>query len=242
MEIDLIVSKKYIDEEYIRNKTVVVIDMLRATSVMVTALSNGAKNIIAVTKVEEAFERARYINEERLDSNLCILGGERNALKINGFNCSNSPLEYTESVVSGKTVIMTTSNGTAAINKSLTASNIIIGAMLNGRAVAEKCVNIGQDVIIINAGTNDEFSMDDFICGGYIISEIMNKTDKCNLTDIAMASVDAYEYHPDIGSYICRAKHYNILQNLGLEADIKYCMQKSITEVVPFFKGEYIVK
>ncbi|SHJ81907.1 2-phosphosulfolactate phosphatase [Hathewaya proteolytica DSM 3090] len=242
MKIDIVISKKYIDGEYLKNKTAVVIDMLRATSVMVTALKNGAKSVIPVVEVDQAFQRTkqRDLKNESKDTGEYILGGERKALKIHGFHCSNSPLEYTEDVVKGKTVIMTTSNGTAAINRSLTAEHIIIGAMINGRAVAEKCLGLNKDVVIINSGTNDEFSMDDFICGGYIIHEMMKNMKDLQLTDIAMTALDLYNAHPHIDSCISRAKHYGILKNLGLEEDLKYCMQKSITDVVPCVQGEYV--
>ena len=97
MKIDIIISADYIRKDIIENKVVVVIDMLRATSVITTALMNGCKKVIPTLTIEEALKLKASIGEKE-----CILGGERKALKIDGFDLSNSPLEYTKEVVEGK--------------------------------------------------------------------------------------------------------------------------------------------
>ena len=94
-------------------------------------------------------------------------------VKIEGFDLSNSPLEYTEDIVKNKTVLMTTTNGTRTLTKSISAKRILIAAMINAKAVAKKLLDINEDVVIINAGTNGNFSMDDYICSGYIINEML---------------------------------------------------------------------
>ena len=132
MKIDIIVSADDIKKEKIANKTVVVIDMLRATSVIITAMNNGCKGVIPVLTVDAAAEIVRNSKEE------FMLGGERDALKIEGFHYSNSPLEYTRDTIEGKTLVMTTTNGTKAIKGCTGASSILIGAMLNAKAIAKK--------------------------------------------------------------------------------------------------------
>ncbi len=106
MNIDIVISADHIDEKRLINKTVIIIDILRATSVITTAINNGCKKVIPVLTVEEAKDIAKNSKED------IILGGERNALKIDGFNFSNSPLEYTKKCVEGKTVVLSTTNGT----------------------------------------------------------------------------------------------------------------------------------
>ena len=170
MKVDIIISADDIKESKIKNKIVVVIDMFRATSVIVTALSNGCKEVIPYLTIEETLEHAKKLKREDY-----ILGGERRAVKIEGFDLSNSPLEYTEAVIKNKTILMTTTNGTKTLTKSSSAKRILIGAMINAKAVAEKLININEDVVIINAGTNGNFSMDDYICSGYIINEMLNR-------------------------------------------------------------------
>ena len=114
MKIDIIISADYIRKDIIENKVVVVIDMLRATSVITTALMNGCKKVIPTLTIEEALKLKASIGEKE-----CILGGERKALKIDGFDLSNSPLEYTIEVVEGKTKIIKTNKGTRTLTSCL---------------------------------------------------------------------------------------------------------------------------
>lgn len=229
INIDVIISADHIKEECLENKVVVVIDMLRATSVIVTALANGAKEVIPMLTVEESFEKKEELLRKGIEP---LLGGERKAIKIDGFNFSNSPLEYTEKEVNGKSVILSTTNGTRAINLSLKAERVLIGAMINAKAVVELIKEINKDVVFINAGTNGEFSMDDFICAGYMISLLCKKCEK-DLSDIARTAKYIYENNIDITGYINNARHYNILKTLNLNNDLEYCCKKSIINIVP---------
>ncbi|EDS78163.1 2-phosphosulfolactate phosphatase family protein [Clostridium massiliodielmoense] len=235
MKIDLIISASDIKEEKIKNKTVVVIDILRATSVIVTALNNGCNEVIPVLEVEDAMDIVKN-NREKY-----ILGGERNALKIEGFDFSNSPLDYTKDVAHGKTLVMTTTNGTRAIHGAMSAKNILIGAMINAKSVANKVLELDNDLVIINSGTNGEFSIDDFVCAGYIIDCILKDRD-AELSDIAITSHYVYSENKDIHSFVHNAKHYKILSNLGLKDDINYCCSKDIIDIAPEFHYPKITK
>jgi 2-phosphosulfolactate phosphatase len=239
MKIDIIISAGDIKQEKVQDKTVIVIDMLRATSVIATALANACKEVIPMLTIPDALE---LVNEER---EKYILGGERKAVKIEGFDCSNSPLEYTEKLVRDKTIVLTTTNGTRAITGCTGARDILIGAMINGFAVANQAVSKSNDLIILNAGTYDEFSMDDFICSGYIIDCILGQAEsmknlEVELSDIAKTAHYIYESNKDIKGYIEKATHYKRLLNLGLKEDLEYCCQKSITDIVPVYKDGII--
>lgn len=236
MNIDVIISADYIREDIIKDKVVVVIDMLRATSVITTAIKNGCKEVIPTLTVEEAFKKRDELGKEN-----CILGGERQAIKVEGFDFSNSPLEYKEEIIKDKSIVLSTTNGTRTLTSCLAAGKIFVGSVLNAKAVAEKLVEENQDVVIVNSGTNGQFSMDDYICTGFIIKEVMNLTQKVYLTDIAKAAVKAYEGNPDITSYIKDARHYGVMLNLGLEEDLGYCVQKNITKVVPQYIDGHII-
>ena len=237
MKVDIIISADYIDESKIENKIAVVIDMFRATSVIVTALNNGCKEIIPYLTIEETLEHAKKFNREYY-----ILGGERRAVKIDGFDLSNSPLEYTEAVIKNKIVLMTTTNGTRTLTKSTSAKRVLIAAMINARAVARSLFEINEDVVIINAGTNGNFSMDDYICGGYIINEMLKDDENLELTDIAKTANMIYEENPDIMSYVKQATHYSVMKCLELDNDINYCIKKNIIDIVPEYKDNKIVK
>lgn len=261
MKVDIIISASDIKEEKLKGKVVVVIDVLRATSVMTTALSNGCKEVIPAREIDEALQ---IVGNER---EKYILGGERNALKIEGFDYSNSPLDYTKENVKGRTLVMTTSNGTRAIKNSEAADHIFIAAMINAKAVAKKLVKLNKDVVFVNAGTQGEFSIDDFITSGYIIEclkqlvlqqnekngykeediknstkikeciGICHKKDNITLTDIATTSHYVYKNNKDIISFVKYATHYNRIKELGLEEDLKYCLTKDIINTVPEYKS-----
>ena len=235
MKVDIIISADDITESKIENKIAIVIDMFRATSVIVTALNNGCKEIIPYLTVEETLEHTKKFNREEY-----ILGGEREAVKIEGFDLSNSPLEYTEDVVKNKSVLMTTTNGTRTLTKSTAAKRILIAAMINAKAVAEELLEINEDVVIINAGTNGNFSMDDYICSGYIINKMLNHYKNLELTDIAKTANMIYEGNSDILSYVKHATHYSVMKSLKLDDDIEYCTKKSIIDIVPEYKDNKI--
>lgn len=229
MKIDIIISAGDIKEKKVQDKTVVVIDMLRATSVITTAVANGCREVVPVLTIGEAMDLVRE-NREKY-----ILGGERKALKIEGFDCSNSPLEYCSEIVKDKSIILTTTNGTRAIKGCEGAKHILIGAMINAEAVARKIIELGNDVVIVNAGTYDEFSIDDFICSGYIIDCLKKLTD-VELTDISTTAHYIYKNNEDIFSFIKFAAHYKRIEELGLKDDLEYCCRKSILQVVPEYK------
>ncbi len=237
MNVDIIISADDINENKIKEKVIVVIDMFRATSVIVTALNNGCNEVIPYLTVEETIKSARQMKEEEY-----ILGGERKAIKIDGFNLSNSPLEYTKENVKGKSVLMTTTNGTRTLTKSIGAKRVLIAAMINAKAVAKRLLEINEDVVIINAGTNGNFSMDDYICSGYIINEMLKINDKLNLTDISKTANIIFETYPNIVDYVKEAAHYSVMKSLELDRDIEYCIQKSIIDIVPEYKNGKILK
>lgn len=228
MKLDLIISADDIKTEKVIDKSVVVIDMLRATSVIVTAINNGCAKVIPVVSIEEALNIANKAKEKH------ILGGERKALKIDGFDCSNSPLEYTREKVKDKTLVITTSNGTRAIKGSEGARNILIGAVINAKAIARKLIELNNDVVIVNAGTYGEFSIDDFLCSGYII-ECLVKDGDVELTDIAKTAHYLYKTNPNL-EFIENASHFKRIKELNLQEDLIYCCKKDIIDIVP----EYI--
>lgn len=231
MKIDLIISADDIKPEKIHGKSVVVIDMLRATSVITTAINNGCSSVIPVLTIDEA------LKVSSTDRDKYILGGERKALKIKGFDCANSPLEYKERLVKDKILVMTTSNGTRAIKGSIGAESILIGALINAKAVANKLLELDNDIEIVNAGTYGQFSIDDFICSGYIIDCLLKSEPNVELTDIAKTSHYIYTENKDINGFIQYASHYRRIKELKLEEDLKYCCTKDIINIVPEYRS-----
>ncbi|SKA95361.1 2-phosphosulfolactate phosphatase [Caloramator quimbayensis] len=228
MRINLIPSIEYIKEEEMEGKNVVVIDVLRATSVITTALYNGASEVVTAVEIDEAL---KYKDENTL------LGGERRALKIDGFDFSNSPIEYSREAVFGKRIVLTTTNGTKAINKSMRAEKIFIGCMMNGKAAAKKIIEYDKDAFIVCAGTYGKFSLDDFICAGKIINDAVEEKD-VQIDDFAAAALLSYrDNRDDVISYVKNAYHYKYLISIGLEDDIKYCFREDVFDVVPEYRN-----
>ena len=120
MRVDIIGSAAEVEQKNVAGKNVAVIDVLRATTVMITALMNGATEIVATREVDEAIK-----HYSKYGKNQAMLGGERNAVRIEGFHLANSPFEYNEETVKGKAIVMTTTNGTRAIEGSLAAKDIV---------------------------------------------------------------------------------------------------------------------
>lgn len=236
MKIELIPSVDYVKEEELRGKTAIIIDVLRATSVITTAIHNGAESVLPVIEIEDAL---------KLKGENVLLGGERKALRIEGFELSNSPLEYTKEKVYSKQIVLSTTNGTKAIHRAALAEKIIIGSMLNGKAVAEYVVEENKDLVIVCAGTYGKFSLDDFLCAGKIAYEI-NKLKTCQHDDFIAAAMMSYEDNKkDLLGCVSHAAHYKYLISINLQEDIKYCFTEDICKVVPMVeeeKGRVIIK
>lgn len=232
MKINLIPSVKHIEETRIDGKIAVVIDVLRATSVITTALNNGAVSVTPVIEIEDAL---------KLRDGGTLLGGERKGLKIDSFDLANSPLEYTRERVAGKRIVLTTTNGTIAINKSMGAEKILIGSMLNGESTARKIIDNNRDTVIVCSGTAGMFSLDDFICAGKIIYEVKSKVD-ADMDDFAATAYMAYRDNINtIDEYIKMAGHYKYLVSIGLKKDIEYCFKEDVINIVPEFKNNSII-
>ena len=130
---------------------------------------------------------------------------------------------------------MTTTNGTKAIKNVKGADRIFIASMINGKAVADKLIELNKDVVFINAGTYGQFSMDDFITSGYII-DLIKRGAETELTDIAVTSNYVYSSNKDIFSFVKNASHYKRILELGLKEDLDYCLSKDLIHIVPEYK------
>lgn len=207
----------------------VVIDVLRATSVMVTALAHGARAIQAVAEVHEAREAAA-----QYPAGTVLLGGERRALPIPGFDLSNSPREYTPEKVAGKTLILTTTNGTRALASLQGVEPLFIGAVLNAGAVARTLAHLGRDALLVCSGTRGRFSLDDVACAGLIAARLKALVPALGLDDLAYAALSLYENHcRGLKELVAHAVHYRYLVELGLERDIDFCLKEDLFTIVP---------
>ncbi len=236
MRIDVIDVAGNITKEKVQGKTAIIIDVLRATSVMVTALANGVKAIYPYKDIESVLENSKK------DSNP-LLCGERKGLKIGGFHCGNSPLEYPKELVEGRNMYMTTSNGTRAIEKTVEgAERIYISAFLNVGRVAKQIVEDNRDVVIVCSGTDDNFSLDDALCAGEIIKRVCEKK-KVELSDMAIGLKFIAENSENISITLAGTKHYEYLKSIGFTGDMEHCFTMDKYNILPFYNdGKIIVK
>lgn len=207
---------------------VAVIDTLRATSVMTTALQNGARRIIPLLSPEQAMEHAR-----QLPSGEYLLCGERGAVRIEGFDLGNSPLEFTPRRVHGKTLLMTTTNGTRAIHAAQRGAVLAIACMNNAPAVAALARASGLDVTLLCAGTHDRFSMEDVLTAGAIAQALPGERDDLSIAAAALFDAGRADLYGALQAY----EHAGRLHALGFEADVRHCMRMGTHTCVPIWRA-----
>jgi len=238
MKLNVFLSSVIVDELYFTGKTTVVIDVLRATSTIATAINNGAKEIIPVASVEFAVKVSGGIFGGQT-----LLGGERNTKKIEGFALGNSPFEYTKEVVEGKSIVFFTTNGSKATVKTKYSENLYTCSFINIDAVAKHLTAFDTDIEIICAGRNNYFSIEDSVCAGMLISKIKEVKKNISLNDSGTAVLTLYEkYKNNLTKMMRESDHGKILLENGFEADLDYCSQTSILDIIPFYTNGVLKK
>jgi 2-phosphosulfolactate phosphatase len=220
----------------VRNTVVVIIDVLRATSTMATALYNGAKCIIPVDNVPRCIEWGRQIE--------CITAGERDGKIAEGLAYGNSPFEYPQSFVSGKTLVLTTTNGTKLLYMALErgASTIVTGSFPNLGSVCDYLVKESRNVVLACAAWKDKVNLEDTLFAGAVISRVKEHFSiNCDASQIAESLYN--EGKEDLYEFIKakNASHYHRLTGFGLEKDIRYCLSEDVANVLPFYKDGKLV-
>jgi 2-phosphosulfolactate phosphatase len=233
MKIDLMASAVSIDHKRLEGASAVVIDVLRATSVMVTAFANGLADLIAVASPDEAF--AMRDNDPSL-----LLGGEKDAVWVPGFDLDNSPFNYTREKMSGRHLVMSTSNGTRAIKGSETAKRLLIGSFLNAAAIID-AVKDDEKVVFVCSGSNNAFTLEDSLCAGYMVHLLLEKHPDAVMSDFALTMHTLYVNHQDdVEGFASRGNHYKLLLKKGFAKDLAYCFTPNLYDVVPEWKNGII--
>jgi 2-phosphosulfolactate phosphatase len=230
MKVNVLFSYINTDELAYTGKTTVIIDVLRASTTIIQALQNGAREVIPVASVEFAVKVSGG-----MFGGQTLLGGERNTKKLEGFALGNSPLEYTPEVVRGRTIILFTTNGSKAIVKAKFSENLFIAAFTNLNAVAKHLIKLDKEFEILCSGRGNYFSMEDVICAGKLISEIQGISDNVELTDSAKASVALNEsFGNNILTMMQQTEHGKILIENNFDEDIKFCSRINTSETIPY--------
>jgi len=225
------------DPSTLSRRTIVVIDILRATSVIIHAISQGALEIMPVAAVEEAFQMAKNFPQ-----GTTLLGGERGSKKIEGFDLGNSPREYIAQKVKGKRLILTTTNGTKAFHSVSLGREVMAGSFFNIGAIGRRCLDLSQDLLIFPSGDEGRFSLEDTVCGGMLIDRTLNKGNGLvTLTDASQSALILYQrFKENLVEVFRLSTHGRDLIERGFEEDLAYCAQVDITDIVPTFRDGVI--
>lgn len=208
-------------------RTVVVIDVLRATSTMVEALVNGARSILPVGGVDEAVRKADELGRDSV-----LLCGERDAEPIRGFQLGNSPLEFTRERVAGKTLVMTTTNGTSALLIGASGTACFAGSLLNATAVAQRLMERGEDALLLCAGREGAFALEDAICAGRIARSVRKLDRDVKGNDALDAALHLSRSIPTVEALALTAAGRR-LDEVGRRDDIVFCAQENRYAAVP---------
>ena len=217
-------------EEYI----VVIVDIFRATSSICYGIENGAEAIIPVAEVDECLAyRDRKTGY--------LLAAERNGEVVTGFDFGNSPFSYTKEKVAGKTVVLTTTNGTQALHLSRSAKKVVIGSFLNLTSLCNWLKTQNENILLVCAGWKNNFNLEDTLFSGAVVDQL--KSGNYKTDDSAIAANDLYQLGKnDLNGYLAKTSHSERLKKLGIEADIAFCLNVDITTAIPVLEGERLIK
>ncbi|MCK8492401.1 MULTISPECIES: 2-phosphosulfolactate phosphatase [Spirosoma] len=230
-QIDVCLTPDLLHLHTTENTIVVVADVFRATSCMVTAFAYGVNSIIPVATIDEC----RQWQERGY-----LAAAERNARKVEGFELDNSPFTYMDEQIRGADVAMTTTNGTLAITRSRGAVKVLVGSFLNLDAIARSLKTEPYDVLVLCAGWKGRVNLEDTLFAGALVERL--KESYAMAEDSAIMAWRLYCQGKDnLPSYLANSSHIRRLQRLGIQKDITYCLQHDLYDVVPVLRGNSLV-
>ncbi|MBX3257494.1 MAG: 2-phosphosulfolactate phosphatase [Chitinophagaceae bacterium] len=220
----------------VNDAIVVIIDVLRATSTIATALFNGASFIIPVNSVEKCIETGKKTG--------AITAGERDGKVAPGLQYGNSPFEYSRDFIDGKPMVLTTTNGTKLLHMAAAkgAKDIITGSFANLTAVCNYLAKQNRNVILACAAWKDRINLEDTLFAGAVIDRIGNLFSiDCDACSIAKGLYQ--QAKPDLFGFIKaqKASHYVRLSGYGLEKDIQHCMAPDTANILPVYREGRLV-
>ena len=241
MRVDVLFGSASVAPADVTGKVVAVIDVLRASTSIATALANGARAVIPLESSDEVITRAKAF--ERRDVKLA---GERRMLPIPGFDLGNSPGEFAREAVEGKTVLMTTTNGTVAITNTQGARDVVIASYVNFTAVCtmlRTALRGGADIAIVCAGRERHFALEDAGCAGRYVNHVSKRMTNITLNDAAQAcALIDRKYGDGIVRLFEASVHGHALREAGLGDDLAACAAVDSFPVIPLYQDRIITK
>ncbi len=238
MKINTYVSGRELRPGELNGTTAVVVDVLRTSTVIVTAVQNGCDRIVPVASAEEAVRMLRSVEGDS------VLGGEMGIAKIPDFHLGNSPCEYDSHAVGGKILLYTTTNGTRAIRATFNADFSCVAGLQNTNAVADVLLERGEDIKIICAGNDGAMAIEDFFGAGALAQAILDKNPDAKLADdCTLLTLKLYrEYKGRLHELLEGSAHYENLKNSEFAPDIDACFRENTSGIVPIYREGVITK
>lgn len=211
---------------------VVIVDILRATSAIVTAFMNGARHIIPVATLGEALE---YKKKGYL------VAAERDGIVRDFADFGNSPYNFRREIIEGKDIVYSTTNGTHCIMLAQNSFRVLIGAYLNFSALVEHILQAERDLLILCAGWKNKFNLEDSLYAGALAEAVLKNNRYITMCDSTLASMDLWKLaKPDVMAYIEKAAQRHRLKKNKLDDVIEYCHTLNLTSMIPALKNDHL--
>ncbi len=231
--IEVCITPKLFDQYSLRNKIVVIVDILRATTIITTMFHQGLKKLIPVKDLDEAkkYKEKGY-----------LISAERNGKKIDFADFGNSPFDYTPENIKDKTLVYSTTNGTNTINIAKKSEMVLIASFLNFTSIADYLISQKKDVLILCSGWKGDFCTEDFLFAGALSEKLILSKNYFTESDSVLSSIDIWNLSKtDLLKYIKNVFQYKRLIDFGFKDIVNYCFQADITDVIPVLKEDYII-
>ncbi len=213
-----------------KDDVVIIVDIFRASTTICTMFHNGASTVIPIGNIEEAKE---------YKTKGYIVGGERNAKKIEFADFGNSPFDYKRGIVEGKELVFTTTNGTQAIEVAKDCKKLFVGSFSNIDTLADKCFNLGGRVVVLCAGWKNKINIEDTLFAGSFVEKLSQRTILKHESDSVKVALELWQLAKENPiDYLKTSDHYKRLVDNGAEGDIPYCFEENTTPVAPWYCKE----
>jgi 2-phosphosulfolactate phosphatase len=241
VKLDVHYGVQQLTPQDVQGRVVAMIDVLRASTTIATALASGARAVIPFESSEEAVTRSK-----QFERGAYLLAGERKMRRMEGFDLGNSPLEHTASAVEGKTVLLATTNGTKALLAVQGARDVVVASYVNLTGVSSMlraALRGGADISIICAGQERQFALEDAACAGRFVQNVTRRLSGVELNDAALAaSLLDRKYGDNLMRLFETAAHGRALAAAGFEGDLAACAAVDSFPVIPIYQDRQITK
>jgi 2-phosphosulfolactate phosphatase len=232
-KIEICLTPKLIDTYSLNNKIVIIVDILRATSIITTLFKNGLSKLIPVKTIEQAEE---YKKEGYL------VAAERNGKKVDFADFGNSPFEFTPDKIKDRTLVYSSTNGTNTIKLVKNAEMLLIASFLNLTSISDFIIKQNKDVLILCSGWMQDFCSEDFLFAGALTEKLISSGKFGFNSDQVQISLDIWNIaKKDLNTYIKRMFQYKRLVEFGFKEIVEYCFKSDLTSVIPILENDEIV-